>query len=102
MQWRVNWGIDINVSGGVGDVISNTTETNNTLDYNYYWIGPNGFTSNNEDITDLTSGNYAVEVTDDNGCISQGSFTIADINTPVVLELLSQDSVQCFGSNDGS
>ena len=65
-------------------------------------VGPNGFTSNNEDITDLTSGNYAVEVTDDNGCISQGSFTIADINTPIVLELLSQDSVQCFGSNDGS
>ena len=94
--------IDINVSGGVGDVISNATgNVINTLDYNYYWIGPNGFTSNNEDITDLTSGNYAVEVTDDNGCISQGSFTIADINTPIVLELL-QDSVQCFGSNDGS
>ena len=94
--------IDISVSGGVGDVINNLTgNVINTLDYNYNWSGPNGFTSNDEDIIDLTSGNYTIEVTDNNGCISQNSFTIADTNSPIVLELLSQDSVQCFGSNDG-
>tara|TARA_B100000963_G_scaffold197214_1_gene171625 strand:+ start:111 stop:6728 length:6618 start_codon:yes stop_codon:yes gene_type:complete len=74
--------IDISVSGGVGDAISNATgNVINTLDYNYYWNGPNGFTSNDEDITDLTSGNYAVEVIDNNGCISQKSFTIEDTDT---------------------
>ena len=63
--------IDINVNGGVGEVISNATgNVINTLDYNYYWISPNGFTSNDEDITDLISGNYAVEVIDNNGCTS--------------------------------
>ena len=55
--------IDITVGGG-------------TPGYNYNWNGPNGFTSNNEDISGLAPGVYEVNVTDLNNClISKLKFT---------------------------
>ena len=43
--------IEISVSGGTPEVLSDGTEQ-----YNYSWVGPNGFTSNEEDIFDLFAG----------------------------------------------
>jgi hypothetical protein len=48
--------INITVSGGVPP-------------YTYSWTGPLGYTSTNEDIGGLVSGNYTLSVLDDNGCI---------------------------------
>lgn len=48
--------INITVSGGVPP-------------YTYSWTGPLGYTSTNEDIGGLISGNYTLTVIDDNGCI---------------------------------
>ena len=76
--------IDALVSGG-------------TASYTYLWS--NGETT--EDITNLPSGNYTLDVTDDNGC----DFTIT---TPVIepLDSLSVDLVSfdadCFGAPTGS
>ena len=48
--------IDITVSGA-------------TSPYSYFWIGPNGFSSSSEDITNLSSGSYSCVIIDANGCI---------------------------------
>ncbi len=48
-----------------------------------FWTGPNGFTSNEEDLTDLEAGIYVVVVTDGNGCTAME--TIEIINTIVGL-----------------
>ncbi|MDA0882537.1 MAG: T9SS type A sorting domain-containing protein [Bacteroidetes bacterium] len=47
--------IDVTVTGGTGDLT-------------YSWSGPNGFTSDLEDLTDLEIGDYTLTVTDENGC----------------------------------
>ncbi len=47
--------IDVSVAGGTGD-------------YTYSWTGPNGFTSNEEDLSGLDVGEYTLTVTDENGC----------------------------------
>jgi len=57
--------IDITVSGG-------------TAPYSYSWSGPNGFTSTNEDISGLESGNYTVTITDANGCTFQRADIFVD------------------------
>jgi gliding motility-associated-like protein len=47
--------IDLTVSGGTGN-------------YSYLWTSPNGFTSTEQDISQLEEGEYTVVVTDENNC----------------------------------
>lgn len=47
--------ISISADGGTGDL-------------SYDWTGPDNFTSDAEDLTDLADGTYTVTVTDENGC----------------------------------
>lgn len=80
----VNTGsIDLSVLGG-------------TPGYSYNWS--NGMSS--EDISGLDVGNYTVNVTDANGCVSNTSVTIGQP------ELLGQtgviSNIKCFGENTGS
>ncbi|SHJ21583.1 gliding motility-associated C-terminal domain-containing protein [Tangfeifania diversioriginum] len=56
--------ISLNVEGGTGP-------------YSYEWVGPNGFTSADEDISNLEAGNYTVFVTDANNCTEFLSVVIA-------------------------
>ena len=44
------------------------TVSGGTPPYSYSWTGPNGFTSNVEDPSNLESGDYTVTITDANGC----------------------------------
>jgi len=46
----------------------NITATGGTPPYTYVWEGPNGYTSNAEDISGLSPGLYSVTVIDENGC----------------------------------
>ncbi len=75
--------IDLTVSGG-------------TSPYTYLWS--NGPTT--QDISGLTTGNYTVTVTDDNGCESTASFFVDE---PALLEILLEDlsNISCNGANDG-
>ncbi|MCO4291907.1 hypothetical protein NF867_03415, partial [Solitalea sp. MAHUQ-68] len=50
----------------------------------YSWSGPNGFTSANEDLANLSGGTYTVTVTDINNCQASASVVIAE---PQVLTL---------------
>lgn len=48
-----------------GDIDLNSTDNGH---YTYSWTGPDGFSSQSEDIHNLCPGIYHVTVTDDNGC----------------------------------
>jgi len=66
--------INVTVTGG-------TPFTPPAPPYTYSWTGPNGFTSNSEDISSLSKGIYRVEVTDAKGCRQTAEFTIHDLLT---------------------
>ena len=65
----------------------------------YSWIGPNGFTANTEDISNLDTGQYILSVTDQDGCTSVSTYNIGlnsySLNT-------SSFDISCNGLSDGS
>jgi gliding motility-associated-like protein len=79
--------IEILVSGGLPD-------------YSYSWSGPDGFTSSLQNINNLASGSYSLEVTDDLGCSIVESFTV-DAPQPIVASFTLSEPL-CFGANTGS
>lgn len=83
--------ISISASGG--------TPYNNPPSYIYNWSGPNGFTSNDEDLNNITAGTYSLQVEDANGCIYSEYF-IVDQTDSLLVNVITQD-VTCFGGFDG-
>jgi hypothetical protein len=69
-----------------------------TAGYTYLWQPGSQTTAS---ITNLSSGNYTVTVTDSKGCVST---TVAAVSEPVVLgvNLSNQVNVSCFGGNNSS
>lgn len=59
-----NGNIELSVTGG-------------SPNYSYAWTGPNGFTSNAQDVSGLVAGTYTVTVTDANGCFITAQNTLA-------------------------
>ncbi|NSW45043.1 MAG: gliding motility-associated C-terminal domain-containing protein [Bacteroidales bacterium] len=80
--------IDVTVSG------------DGTAPYTYAWSGPNGFTSSDEDISNLYAGWYKVTVTDANNAQKVDSTYISE-GTAMALVFNTQ-STSCYGVNDGS
>lgn len=75
--------IDLMVAGGVGN-------------YTFSWNnGPPM-----EDLVNLRSGNYAVTVTDENGCQWDSSFVLVD-PVSVIVQLDSLGNAGCFGETTG-
>ena len=82
--------IDIDVIGG-------------RLDYTYSWTGPNGFTSSNEDITDLFAGIYTITVYDNtapNPCADSLEVIIVE-NEEITINYTVTE-IRCFGDNNAS
>ncbi|MCA1800707.1 MAG: SprB repeat-containing protein, partial [Actinobacteria bacterium] len=70
--------------------------------YEYSWSGPDGYTSPDEDITNLKAGEYTVVVTDNNGCAeSAGPFTVTQPPEITVSDVIVTD-VDCNGGSDGA
>lgn len=63
-----------------------TSITGGSPGYVVQWTGPNGFTSNLTNLTDLVAGTYIASVTDANDCTVQGVVTL-DAAPPVFVEL---------------
>lgn len=87
-----NGTIDLTISGGQSP-------------FEIEWTGPNGFTSNEEDLTDLEPGIYAVLVTDRDGCTDQLSIEILETDS-LVLTLSSPEfnggnNISCANGTDG-
>ncbi len=68
-----------------------------TPPYSYYWS--TGDTT--ATITDLVAGNYAVTVTDANGCQTQNMSNLQGPGEPVEL-FLTKNNVTCHGGSDGN
>jgi len=95
--------IQIDVSGGVGLKINNSTgNVIDTLDYTFSWTGPNGITFTDEDITSLEGGDYLLQITDNNNCFYNEVYTVLDTVLPIQLTEVSSDSVDCYGESTGS
>ena len=85
----VDGSIDLTVTGGIVGT------------YNIEWTGPNGFTSTQEDLTDLVAGQYAIVVTDANGCEVNELIEITQPATGVTISI-SDPMTICFGAVDGT
>ncbi|MGC6470722.1 MAG: gliding motility-associated C-terminal domain-containing protein [Flavobacteriales bacterium] len=95
--------IDVDVTGGVGEAINVTSGlVTDTLDYQFVWTGPNGFSSSDEDLTSIEGGTYNLTVSDANGCSYSKSFVVLDTVSVLQLAEVNTDSVSCFGGVDGS
>jgi gliding motility-associated-like protein len=83
--------INITVTGGTPHTTGNP--------YTISWIGPNGFTSSNEDISNLEPGNYYLSITDDGDCPFSQTFTVTE---PGEFRMSSNKTdISCFGEDDG-
>ena len=80
--------IDITITGGA------------TGNYDVSWVGPNGFTSIEEDLTELEGGEYIINIVDPNGCSVSQSVTIDQPDAPL-LATSDSDDVVCYGGFDG-
>jgi hypothetical protein len=75
--------IDVSVNGGVSPYI-------------YQWVGTG---QNTEDLQNVSAGGYSLIVTDDLGCTSSQSFTVAQPNQ-IQVNLIAVQNASC-GSNNG-
>jgi len=81
---------------GSADGYADLTVTSGTTPYSYSWS--NGM--NTEDISNLTTGQYSVTVTDSNNCTVSGSIQITTLLS-TLLSAIDPIGESCTGANDG-
>jgi gliding motility-associated-like protein len=90
-----NGAISTTISGGIPFGAGNP--------YIFNWTGPNNFESTNQNISNLESGIYTLDIEDQAGCLYSESFTIRQ---PEILAFTAIDfdpnTISCFGFNDGT
>ena len=87
--------ITIDVTGGTPTEVSS-----GVFEYIYNWTGPNGFSSNTQNISNLIAGTYKIEVTDKLGCVKQ---TEIELTQPTALKIdYTKTDASCYGATDGS
>lgn len=89
-------GFEVGCDGHDGAI--DITVTGGQPPYQFDWSGPNGFASAAEDLAELIAGNYAVVISDANGCTASRTFTL---NAPGDLALsMDVTSNECDISNN--
>ena len=88
--------------GTLGIVPSGGTPSGTGTGYTYSWTGPGGFTSTDEDLFNIPTGDYTVEVTDANGCTTIFGPVTVGTNTEILISLTGSTNVSCNGGNNGS
>ena len=95
---------DLCATGGTGSI--NLDILNALPPYVIEWVGPNGYTSSDEDLTGLDAGEYCVTVLDAAGCVVSDCFTINEVNTLQITDATLSDytcfPISCNGASDGS
>ena len=74
-----------------------TTVSGGTSGYTYTW----NTGSNSTSLTNLSIGNYAVTVTDTNGCTASQNYNL-NYTAPIFLSTATNTSVPCFGDTTGA
>ena len=87
--------ITISVVGGTPIEIST-----GIFDYSYFWEGPNGFTSTDQNLLNITGGTYNLTVTDNNGCTD--ALTVVITQSPEIIIAYTTTPISCYGANDAS
>lgn len=83
--------INITVAGGIPFATGTP--------YQFLWTGPNGFTSTNEDISNLIPGNYNLKVIDNGNCPFTINYTVTE---PGKFQFSGfKNDITCFGLNNG-
>ena len=93
-----NGSIDLAPNGG------NPFSTGNP--YTYVWIGQNGYTSTNQNISDLEVGTYMLTITDANLCTATDSTNVNQAPSGLSLSLYSPNyngyNISCYNGNNGT
>ena len=84
-----------NIDDGTATIVA----MGGTPPYSYQWNDP--LMQSTDMIFNLVPGTYTVTVTDDSMCQAIDSITVISPNALTILSI-DQDSVTCFGTNDGS
>ncbi len=82
-----NGALDISVNGGAGN-------------YAYVWDGPDGFSSQQRNLTDLIAGNYSLTVTDGSNCTQSALIEILQPTEEVLTSIPEPEKI-CFGTENG-
>lgn len=88
--------VDDICSSGIGEVTA-TPDPGGTPNFTYFWPPP--VNANTQTVTGLTTGNYTVQMTDGNGCVSTANVFVDD--TPAAFQG-STTIVSCPGGSDGT
>jgi gliding motility-associated-like protein len=72
-----------------------------TYPYSFSWTGPNSFSSNNEDLSNLYSGAYQVNISDATGCQISRYITLSEPNDFLYSIPTTISHATCNGSSDG-
>lgn len=86
--------------GGLSDGEIELTILGGTPPYTVGWTGPGGFTSSDEDLTNLEAGDYTVLITDVAGCTATQTVTVDEV--PELVLNLDVTLISCNGANDGA
>lgn len=87
----IDGAISINVTGGIPFPTG--------APYTYFWTGPNGFTSTDEDISNLKSGTYNLLIKDNGNCPFSQSYYVEE---PELFQFSGfKTDISCFGLNNG-
>ncbi|GLB52333.1 hypothetical protein NBRC110019_13730 [Neptunitalea chrysea] len=88
---------------GAQDAAIDITVTGGYSGYNYTWSGPNGFTSTQEDITNLSPGSYTIDVIDSTGdCTISATYTITEPDVVTFTGIVSNYNGYEVACNDGT
>ena len=87
--------LEITPSGGTPTILAD-----GTLQYSYYWTGPNGYTSSDQDIFNLFAGEYILTITDGNDCDFELIYNLIQPED-LIIDYITTDNT-CYESNDGS
>ncbi|AUP81416.1 PKD domain-containing protein [Flavivirga eckloniae] len=87
--------ININTIGGRQIEVST-----GVFDYAYAWTGPNGYTSNLQNLSGLFAGTYNLTVTDKSGCTDTLEVILSQ--TDEIIIDYTQTEIECYGDNNAS
>ena len=70
------------------------------FNYVYTWSGPNGFSNNNKNLTNIEAGTYDLVVRDNSGCTVDLQVVLTQ--NPEILMDYTIEEIQCYNDDSGS
>lgn len=87
--------INVKITGGRAVEIAPSI-----FNYNYYWTGPNGFSSTSQNLTNVAAGTYNLTVTDNSGCTDTLEVILLQ-NNEIQLDY-TKTEIACYNYADAS